>query len=163
ATTLQGVARAAGVDTKLVHYYYRDKKTLLEACLPGPEQLIERLQVPLDVPLPERGEASVRALLAAWADPDLARVLRTSLLIAAPEPAAMAGVRAVFTDGLIPAITKGLDTADTPVRGSLVSSQMIGLAFTRFVFALPPATAIPDHQIITVIGATIQRYLTGPL
>lgn len=163
ATTLQGVARGAGVDTKLVRYYYRDKHTLFEACLPGPELLVERVQGAIDVPLPERGQAAVRAALAAWADPDLARVLRTSLLIAAHEPAAMARVRAVFTDGLIPAITRGLDPAESEVRGGLIASQMIGLAFARFVFALEPTAGIPDVQLVAVVGATVQRYLTDPL
>ena len=40
---------------------------------------------------------------------------------------------------------------------------MIGLAFARFVFALEPNAAIPDEQLVAVVGATVQRYLTGPL
>ena len=106
-----------------MRYYYRDKETLFEACMPGPEQLVARVRETVNVPLPERGEAAVRALLDAWADPALARVLRTSLLVAAHEPAAMVRVRAVFTDGLIPAITEGLDPAEAAVRGGLITSR----------------------------------------
>ena len=163
ATTLQGVARAAGVDTKLVRYYFGSKEALFDACLTRPELLLERARAAGDVPLAHRGEAVVRAMLSAWANPDLALVLRTSLLIAAHEPAAMARVRAVFTDGLIPAIAEGLDPDEVSVRGGMVSSQMIGLAFARFVFALDDAAAIPDEQLVFSVGATVQRYLTGPL
>jgi AcrR family transcriptional regulator len=163
ATTLQGVARAAGVDTKLVRYYFGNKDSLFDACLAFPEGLLARIRTAVDVPLPERGKAVVRAMLSAWANPDLHRVLRTSLLIAAHEPAAMDRVRAVFTDGLIPAIAPGLDPDEVSVRGGLVSSQMIGLAFARFIFALDDAAAIPDEQLVFSVGATVQHYLTDPL
>lgn len=75
----------------------------------------------------------------------------------------MARVRAVFADGLIPAIAPGLDPDEVGVRGGLVSSQMIGLAFARFVFALDDAAAIPDEQLVLSVGRTVQGYLTGPL
>lgn len=163
ATTLQGVARAAGVDTKLVRYYFGSKEALFDACLVLPEHFLGRIREAVDVPLPQRGEAVVRAMLGAWAQPDLHRVLRTSLLIAAHEPAAMSRVRAVFSDGLIPAISPGLDPDEVSVRGGLVSSQMIGLAFARFIFALDDAAAIPDDQLVFSVGATVQGYLTGPL
>lgn len=163
ATTLQGIARAAEVDTKLVRYYFGGKEALFDACLAFPEHFVQRIRTAVDVPLPQRGEAVVRAMLAAWRDPDIARVLRTSLLIAGHEPAAMTRVRAVFTDGLIPAISEGLDPDEVSIRGGLVSSQMIGLSFARFVLALDDAAAIPDPLLVSHVGATIQRYLTEPL
>ena len=72
-------------------------------------------------------------------------------------------VLAVFTDGLIPAISEGLDPDEVSVRGGLISSQMIGLGFARFIFALDDAAAIPDEQLVSLVGATVQQYLTGPL
>lgn len=165
ATTLQGVARAVGVDTKLVRYYFGSKAALLDACLTGAADVVrQHVQASAGaIPLEIRGEAIVRAHLQGWANPDLARVIRTSLLIAAHEPAAMTQVRAVFTAGLIPAIAEGLDPADVSVRGGLISSQLLGLAFARFVFALDDAAAIPDELLVATVGNTIQRYLTGPL
>lgn len=163
ATTLQGVARAAEVDTKLVRYYFGDKESLFDTCLVRPEQLVAQVGAAVAVPLEVRGEAVVRAMLGAWANPDLARVMRTSLLIAGHEPAAMSRVRAVFSDGLVPAIAPALDPDEVSVRGGLISSHMIGLAFARFVFALEDAAAIPDEVLVTMVGATVQRYLTDPL
>jgi hypothetical protein len=43
----------------------------------------------------------------------------------------MARVRAVFSDGLITAISEGIDPDELSVRGGLVSSHMIGLSFAR--------------------------------
>ncbi len=163
ATTLQGVARAAGVDTKLVRYYFTDKETLLAECLVAPEPFLRLVQALADHPIAGRGEAIVRTQLAAWADPDLARVMRTSLVIAAHEPAAMTRVRAIFVEGLIPAIEADMDPAERTVRGGLITSQLLGLAFARFIFAIDQTAAIDDEQVVRTVGATVQRYLTGPL
>lgn len=163
ATTLQGIARAAGVDTKLVRYYFTGKDALLAECLTVPDDFLPGVRGLSAVPPGERGEALVRHQLAVWADPRMARVMRTSLLIAAHVPAAMARVRAVFVDGLIPAVGGGIDPAELGVRGGLVASQMLGLAFARFIFAIDQTAAIPDDQVVRQVGATIQRYLDGPL
>ena len=156
ATTLQGIARSAGVDTKLIRYYYTSKETLFAECLAAPTQLAERVRAVAAEPPAARGEALVRTHLAAWADPDLARILRTSLLIAAHEPVAMAKVRAVFVDSLGPVISDGPDHAR---RGGLISAYLLGLAFARFIFAIDRTAEIPDEEVVRSVGATIQRYL----
>jgi AcrR family transcriptional regulator len=163
ATTLQGVARAAGVDTKLVRYYFTSKEALLEACLVAPDELIAGVRALAGVPIGQRGEAIVRTHLAAWANPAAARVMRTSLLIAGHEQIAMARVRAIFADGLIPAATVGLPPDEVPTRGGLITSQLLGLALARFIYAIDQTTGIADDEIVRAVGATIQRYLNGPL
>jgi AcrR family transcriptional regulator len=163
ATTLQGIARAAGVDTKLVRYYFTSKELLLAECLTVPDGFLDRVRSVSSLPVAERGEVIVGTHLATWADPVMSRILRTSLLIAAHEPIAMTKVRAVFADGLIPAIGAGIEPAELATRGGLVTSQLLGLAFARFIFAVDQTASIPDEQIVKTIGATIQRYLEGPL
>lgn len=161
-TTLQGVARTAGVDTKLVRYYFTDKPTLFEACISFPPEVLARLRGAVDVPLEQRGVAAARAMLAAWAYPEVSLVLRTTLLIAGHEPAAMARVKAVYSAGLVPAITAGMSDVEARRRGGMISSAMIGMAFARFVFALDEAAALTDQDVIDQLGATVQRYLTEP-
>ena len=161
-TTLQAVARTAEVDTKLVRYYFTDKPTLFQACISFPPDVLQRLRGAVDVPLDQRGAAAVRAMLSAWAHPEVSLVLRTSLLIAGHEPAAMARVKAVYSAGLIPAITAGLPEDEARRRGGVISAAMIGMAFARFVFALDEAVALSDQDVIDQLGATVQRYLTDP-
>lgn len=163
ATTLQGVARAAGVDTKLVRYYFTSKEDLLSECLVIPDAFLERIRRLSEMPPSERGVALVRIQLANWADPNIALIMRTSLLIAAHEPLAMAKVRAVFVDGLIPALTDSMAAEEVAQRGGLITSQLLGLAFARFIFAIDQTVAISDEAIIQSIGVTIQRYLDSPL
>jgi AcrR family transcriptional regulator len=163
ATTMQGIARDAGVDTKLVRYYYDSKEALLAECLVVPASFVEANQRLLELPIAARGEAIVRGMLGAWAQPSLALILRTSLLIAAHEPTAMAVVRRVFSDGLIPAVASDIPEAERDARGGLIASQMLGLAFTRFIFEVPQTVAVPDERIVQTVGRTIQRYLDGDL
>jgi AcrR family transcriptional regulator len=163
ATTLQNIARAAGVNTKLVRYYFTSKEDLLAECLVVPEEFLTRVRLLSDMPLSERGPALVQTHLACWADPNMALILRTSLLIAAHEPRAMAKVRAVFVDSLVPAIAGGIPADELQVRGGLVASQLLGLAFARFIFAIDQTVAIADEEIVYMVGATIQHYLNGPL
>ncbi len=163
ATTMQGIARDAGVDTKLVRYYFANKETLLAECLVVPPTFVEANRLLLELPINERGEAIVRGMLAAWSQPALALILRTSLLIAAHEPVAMDVVRGVFSEGLIPAVASDIPESERATRGGLIASQMLGLAFTRFIFEIPQTVGISDPEIVHTIGATIQRYLDGEL
>ncbi len=75
----------------------------------------------------------------------------------------MQKVRAVFVDGLIPALSDGIPGDELPARGGLIASQLLGLAFARFMFAINQTAAIRDAQIIHLVGETIQRYLTGAI
>ena len=159
ATTLQGIARAAGVDTKLVRYYFGDKETLLTECLVAPPGLIERVRAIAEAPRSERGELLVRTHLAAWADPDLARIMRTSLLIAAHEPVAMARVRSVFVDGLLPAIRDVGSVREARVRSGLMCSQLVGLAYARFILTIDQTASIADDDLVRLVGANLQHYL----
>lgn len=163
ATTMQGIARDAGVDTKLVRYYFSSKEALLAECLVIPPAFVEANHQLLELPIGERGEAIVRGMLAAWAQPPLALILHTSLLIAAHEPIAMDVVRRVFSEGLIPAVASDIPDAERATRGGLISSQMLGLAFTRFIFEVPQTVGIADEEVVRTVGATIQRYLNGEL
>lgn len=162
-TSLQGIARAAGVDTKLVRYYYASKAALLATCIETPTALVQAIGAAGQAPIEVRGEAVVGAMLRSWADPDLALVLRTTLLIAAHEPVAMDRVRAIFVDGLIPALGMDPQDPETSTRGALISSQLLGLGFARFVYAIGPVADLSDAVVKRTIGATVQRYLTGEL
>lgn len=162
SATLQGIARQAEVDTRLVRYYFRDKETLLAECLTSPPGLVERVQSIAAAPRAERGELLVRTHLAAWAEPDLALIMRTSLLIAAHEPAAMAKVRAIFVDGLLPAVLDGSESEEARTRSGLICSQLLGLAYARFILAIDQTVSIDDETVIEQVGATLQRYLDDP-
>jgi hypothetical protein len=56
-----------------------------------------------------------------------------------------------------------LDPAEAPLRGSLVASQMAGLAMARYVLKIEPLAGAPPETVVAAIAPTIHRYLFEPL
>ena len=162
-TSMRAVARDAGVDSRLVAYYFADKSALLQACVQPPPGYLEGIAAVVRTPLRGRGAALVRNLLTAWNDPATATVLRSIILTAAHEPVALQRLQQVFRNSMIGAVAESLDDDERLIRGGLVASQLVGLSMTRYVWRLEPIRRLPDEDVISLIGPTIQRYLTGRL
>ena len=162
-TSMRAVARDAGVDSRLVAYYFADKSALLQACVQPPPGYLEAIAAVVRTPLRRRGAALVRNLLTAWNDPATATVLRSIILTAAHEPVALERLQQVFRNSMIGAVAESLDDDERLIRGGLVASQLVGLSMTRYVWRLEPIRRLPDEDVISLIGPTIQRYLTGRL
>ena len=45
------------------------------------------------------------------------------------------------------------------MRSGLIATQILGLAWCRFVLRLPPVVAMTRAEIVDWLGPTIQRYL----
>ncbi|TQM32972.1 TetR/AcrR family transcriptional regulator [Nocardia bhagyanarayanae] len=162
-TSLRSVAQAAEVDPTLVNYYFSNKAGLLKAALEPPAAFGERIAEAAQVPLEERGRAFVEAALRLWDDPATAEVLRSIILAASHEPLAMERLRSVFSALVLQIVSASLDRDEAAVRANLVSTQIVGLAMTRYVWAIAPIADIPSEQVIRLIAPTVQHYLTGAL
>ncbi|ACV78123.1 TetR/AcrR family transcriptional regulator [Nakamurella multipartita] len=162
-TTLRAVAREAGVDSRLVSYYFRDKTALLQACLQPPPGYLERIAVVAASPLPQRGSALVQTLLDAWNDPATAAVLRSIILTAAHEPVALDRLGLIFRESMIGVVARELDDDERLLRAGLVASQLVGLAMTRYLWRLQPIADLPDDAVVRLIGPAVAAFLVGPL
>jgi AcrR family transcriptional regulator len=162
-TAITAVASDAGVDAKVVRYYFRNKVELFEASLQLPPEFAAAAAAALAAPAAQRGQAIVSNLIRSWTDPELGLVLRSILLMAAHEKIAMAWVRVYFEDTLLAAVEGSLPDPERQLRAGLISTQLIGLAFSRYIFALRQTVAADDDVLIRTVGATIQRYLDGPI
>jgi hypothetical protein len=56
-----------------------------------------------------------------------------------------------------------VDPAEAPLRGSLVASQMMGLALARYVLKVPPLDEADPEIVVAMLAPTIRRYLLDPL
>ncbi|GMU79719.1 MAG: TetR family transcriptional regulator [Acidimicrobiia bacterium] len=162
-TTLRGVARAAGVDPALVHYYFSSKEELLGAAMTPPPEWILSVADSVQAPIDRRGEAIIRAMLRAWSTPDIADALRSIVLTAAHVPAARERLRFVVTTALVGAVAAQLDDDERVERASLVASHIIGVALVRSVWKVEPLATIDDDHLVALLAPTIQRYLVEPL
>jgi AcrR family transcriptional regulator len=162
-TTLREVAAAAGVDHALVTYYFTGKARLLAAAIDPPGGFIEDAIRASSAPLRDRGRALTENMLTQWETPGVAEVLRSIILTAAHEPAAMQRLRAVFTGSLLAAVAGHLDADERTLRAGLVASQLIGVAMARYVWRVGALAELDRDQVVRYVAPTIQRYLTGRL
>lgn len=162
-TTLRGVARQADVDPALVNYYFKTKTGLLEAALVPPAGWIASLAEAAASPVRERGAALVRMFVGAWEDPATAEFLRSVILTAAHEPVALQRLATNFAQYILQAVSSHLDDVDRFTRASLMSSQMVGLAMTRYVWKVGAIAQMSSEDVVRYVAPTIQRYLSGKL
>jgi AcrR family transcriptional regulator len=162
-TTVRDVAAAARVDRALVTYYFTSKAGLLVAAIEPPEGFIEDALRASSAPLRRRGRALTENMLSQWETPGLAEVLRSIILTAAHEPAAMQRLRGVFTGSLLAAVAGHLDDDERTLRAGLVASQLIGVAMARYVWRVGALAELDRDQVVRYVAPTIQRYLAGRL
>ncbi len=162
-TTLRGVARQAGVDPALINYYYQTKNGLLDAALIPPPTWTESVAAAAGSPLKTRGATLVQTMIAAWEDPPTREFLRSAILTAAHEPIALQRLATNFAAYILDAVSAELSDTERAVRASLVSSQIVGLAMTRYVWKVGALATLSTEQVVNLIAPTIQRYLTGKL
>jgi AcrR family transcriptional regulator len=163
ATTLRGVARAAGVDPRLVHHYFDGKDALFVAAfeLPGrPQQLLEHV---LAGDADGVGARLVRMFTTVW-DSGEGRQRIVALVSAATASEAGARMlREFLAREVFARIIAMLGSDDPELRAALAASQMMGLAVARYVVRLEPLASAEPDLVVALVGPTIQHYLTGPL
>ena len=58
---------------------------------------------------------------------------------------------------------EGDDEATSSARRALVSSQLMGLAYTRYILRVPPISTASPAEIAVWAGPTLERYASGSL
>jgi AcrR family transcriptional regulator len=163
AATVRQVARRARVDPALVYHYFADKAGLFVACLnlpadPGDVQIQARAGGGLN------GARIVERFLAQWeegeAEPGKPFVTLTQAVSSSPEVAR--AVREFVTERVwarVPA--SGSEAAARTT--ALVSSQLLGAAWARYVIRMEPFASASRSEVAAWIGPTIEAYITGTL
>jgi AcrR family transcriptional regulator len=159
--SVRAIARDVGVDAALVVRYFGSKPGLFAAAT----ELDLRIPDLTGEPVGGHGERLVEHFLSRWdAGTPEGQVLLSLLRSAAGDADAAAGMRELFARQLVPALRPLIpDESEAPRRVALVASQVLGLALTRSVLALPPFDAMTPEEIAADVGATVQRYLHEPL
>lgn len=165
-STLRGIARRAGVDPALIHHYFADKAQLfIETMqLPADPYDVQRESSPPGQPL--RGARVVERFLAQWEDDADGEGSSSFLLMVqavSSSPDVATAVREFLADRLSLHGPKGEDPAIWQRRRSLVSSQLVGLAWTRYVMRIEPLASAKRAAVAKWAGPTIDRYLYGEL
>jgi AcrR family transcriptional regulator len=162
-TTIRGIARAAGVDPRLVAHYFGSKQELFVTVVelpfdpetafarligPGPDGLGRRVaEFALNVLDSPAGRQTITGLLRAAASEEEAAVLIRDLLV----------------QRLLTPLTRELGGDQPELRGSLLGSQISGLAFARHIVGLRPLVEAPREVLVDALAPVLDHYLTGSL
>jgi AcrR family transcriptional regulator len=172
-TSLRAVARAAGVDPALVHHYFDGKADLFVAAMAlpfDPRQVKEHASHaddPGDRGASRRpGPATVEAFLSMW---DRAEGTGSSFASCAAAMASSPNVADAMREFVSERIwsarapNEGESEAMTKRRSAMVSSQLMGLAFTRYILRVPPVSTATPKEVARWAGPTLGRYAEDPL
>jgi AcrR family transcriptional regulator len=160
-TTMRSVAAEAGVDQKLVGYFFGSKQRLFVAATELPVDPAEAIPAVLSGDPARIGERMARLVLEILESPDTGGRMTGLIRAAAAEPEAAQMVRDLLTRQLW---ARGADLlpADEPeLRISLMASQLIGLIMARYVIRAEPLASLPAAAVANLITPVLQHYLTG--
>jgi AcrR family transcriptional regulator len=158
---MRAIAAASHVDPALLTHYFGSKEKLFVAALefPDPADFVPALLAPGREGL---GERVASFFLETWDSPGGRPLLGLVRSMVTNEKAAEM-MRQFITREVLGRIAASLEVDQPKLRAALSGSQMIGLAFMRYVIKLEPIASAERHDLVRSVGPTIQRYLTGPL
>ena len=167
--TIRAIAAAAGVDPALVHHFYGSKEQLFAAAMRLPVVPSEVITAALsDARLAgvSAGEHLVASALALWESEELRGPFTGLLRSAVTSDQAATMLREFLTEAIlrpVASVSGDTDPASATFRASMVASQMLGLAVSRYLLRFGPVATASQPDLAAAIGPAIDRYLTGDL
>ncbi|MFD9435363.1 TetR family transcriptional regulator [Streptomyces sp. NPDC060002] len=162
-TSVRGIAKAAGVDSALVHHYFGTKEQIFEAsievafapALGAPEAVA-------DGPLDQVGERLARFVFGVWENPTTRKPLLAIVRSAVNNDTAAAVFRRMVASLVLRRIAGRLDLPDAELRAELAAAQLVGCAMLRYVIKVEPLASADLELIIARVAPVVQGHLTGP-
>jgi len=160
--SLRAIAREAAVDPALVHHYFDGKASLFVAAMAlpfDPRSVQHSSSTSTSV-----GARVIEGFLTMW---DEAEGTGSSFAACVAGMAASSSVADAMREFVAERVWQnnpgnpGESAALTRQRRALVSSQLMGLAFTRYILRVPPVSTATPRQIGRWAGPTLDRYMSG--
>jgi AcrR family transcriptional regulator len=161
--TVRGIAREAGVDPALVHHYFGTKEHLFVSAMQFPIDPAVIIPALLAPGFDGLGERIVRMFLTVWDSPESSHPFIGLLRSAMTHEKSAAMMREFVTSAIFGRVTVALDVERPQLRANLVASQLIGIAFARYILRVEPLASTPTDELVPIVAPTLQRYLTGDL
>lgn len=162
-TSLRAIASDAGVDQKLIAYFFGSKQALFIAAVGLPLNPAELLPAILTND-PDRLEKQLTEILTELLEqPALYHRLTGVIRAAASEPEIARMMREFLHRELYTPAARLLDRDDARLRLNLFGSQLVGLIMARYVLALEPLASMNAAAVARAVAPTLKRYLLEPL
>ncbi|MCX4787526.1 MULTISPECIES: TetR/AcrR family transcriptional regulator [unclassified Streptomyces] len=159
-TSIRGIAKAAGVDSALVHHYFGTKDEVFAAAIALSFEPALVLPAVLGSGPDGMGERLARSFISVWENPVSRAPLLAIMRSALTHEAAAKVLRGFVLRRLLDRVAETLDVPDATFRAELAASHMLGIAMLRYVVRAEPLASADPEQIIEMVAPTLQRYLT---
>jgi AcrR family transcriptional regulator len=160
ATTIRSVARRAEVDPALIYHYFTDKPTLYTSTLnlpADPRQILNNVRAGPTSP----GARLVTGFLAQWetgpGHPGQSFVNVVQAMSSSPQAAR--SVREFLVDRVWAQLADGDEAARW--RTALISSQLVGLAWNRYIVGAEPLASASLQEVAEQAGPALERLMFG--
>jgi Tetracyclin repressor-like, C-terminal domain len=101
--------------------------------------------------------------LTVWDSPESSHPFIGLLRSAMTHEKSAAMMREFVTSAIFGRVTAALDVERPQLRANLVASQLMGIAFARYILRVEPLASTPTDELVPIVAPTLQRYLTGDL
>ncbi|MFJ8826313.1 TetR family transcriptional regulator [Streptomyces sp. NPDC102467] len=163
-TSVRGIAKAAGVDSALVHHYFGTKEQVFAASIEV--AFAPALEAPAaveDGPLDAVGERLTRFVFGIWENPATRAPLLAILRSAVNNEVAAGVFRRLVAAQLLSRIGRRLDLPEqeAELRVSLAAAQLVGTAMLRYVIKVEPLASADMEVLVARIAPVVQGHLTS--
>ncbi|WP_172122259.1 MULTISPECIES: TetR family transcriptional regulator [unclassified Devosia] len=153
-TTVRDIAAEAGVNVALISRYFGGKDELFARAV-----AIDLALPDLSgVPKAEIGRHLIEHFFKRWEGREADDLLRVLVRTAATNSRAAEKILAILHGQILPLVARLAGEKGAQHRASLIATQILGLAYCRYVLNLGDDQLDPA-QAVAAIGATLQRYL----
>ncbi|MFK0160645.1 TetR family transcriptional regulator [Streptomyces sp. NPDC090493] len=162
-TSVRAIAKAAGVDSALVHHYFGTKEQIFEAAIAVAfAPVVDAPGAIADGPLEGVGERLTRFVFGIWENPTTRTPLLAIVRSAVNNETAAAVFRRLIAAQLLRRLAEQVDHPDGELRAELAAAQLVGCAMLRYVIKVEPLASADLEQIVARIAPVVQGHLTGP-
>lgn len=162
-TSVRGIAKAAGVDSALVHHYFGTKEQVFAAAIEVVfAPALNASDTVAEGPLDGVGERLTRFIFGVWENPTTRTPLLAIVRSAVNNETAAAIFRRLIASQLLRRIAAQVDLPDAELRAELAAAQLVGTAMLRYVIKVEPLASADPEQIIARLAPVVQGHLTGP-
>lgn len=153
--TVRKVAEMAHIHPSMVMRYFGSKERLF-AVSSGFDLHLPDFAA---VPRAKIGAALVGAFLDRWEIRGEAGDMPALLRLSVTHPDGRQKAVEVFTQQVSPALRAVIQSSHPEVCTALIATQLVGMAFLRYIIRLPSVVALSREELISYLGETIQHYI----
>ncbi len=160
-TTMRSIAAEAGVDQKLVGYFFSSKQALFVAATKLPFDAGKAIPHVLGGDARQRGWRLAQLVLEMLENPETGPRLVGLVRAAASEPEAARMARDLFAGEIWAPAAEALPVTDPALAVSQIATQILGLVMSRYIIRTEPLASLQAEAVVDLMAPVLQRLLGG--